>query len=192
MKAVFSALAVVTNIPQLHAKLFGTHPPLQQRQQHEHAADDGGVSPDVEEASEDNRSLIDILTELWVEAEGRMASVEDADEKLQWMRQSLGVAAAGSGGVRVGADLGCQGEHHHGSDIILYFCLSCLSMCRRRLDSGHRLVLLFFVLLCHREALMQIIKVWPTNSKRAPENSDFCRRSSCWRSLSKNSLRSYR
>ena len=158
MQAVFSALAVVTNIPQLHAKLFGTHPPLQRQ-----SPTDGGVSPDVE-TSEDNRSLIDILIEIWVEAGGRLASVEDADEKLQWMRQSLGVAAAG-GGVRV-AD----------------FCYM------RRLDVATDQSCLF---VCHRVALMRI-KVWQINSKQVLASSDFSRRLSCWRSLSKNLLLSYR
>ena len=52
---------------------------------------------EVDDGQEDDDArtltLVEILVEIWQEAEGRLEVVADADEKLDWMRKSLGVVA---------------------------------------------------------------------------------------------------
>lgn len=75
-QAIFSALAAMTDMPLLHNQLVGTS---------EDQNSKGGQECE-------DRTLMDILVEIWNEAEDRLGEVSDAEDKLEWMRRSLGVS----------------------------------------------------------------------------------------------------
>jgi len=131
-QAVLSSLAVTTNNPALHKILFC-------RQE---ASKDA-----VEDASAQSKhaqtSLLDILIDIWHEAEGRLGVVADATDKLAWIRASLG--ASDSVTVRI---------------TVLAFDVA-TSQCFSPQHSARQ------VSRCLRE------EIWLINSRQVQENSGF-------------------